>query len=283
MTFPFDSTGVASTNLITNESHSPFENNYEVFDYIIPVNAPFFAGGLSLTKTVFGGSPTPMVLGVDYQLVFSYLAATNSTTLPIYGGIALLGIYNTTDVIKVTYQTLGGPWVADITTVLANVLTMAYNPRIVSWDQITNVQETFPPIPGVVALTDTTGWQDLINAVNGINTAVASRPAQTFVFNSGPGVAGGYPIVNGDTINLNKAGLLCYWDSSTTVGNVTIPDPTTCSKLILHFSLANTQRLNITSSLANSINVLGALNQTTYTLITQSISLYSTGTKWIAF
>ena len=282
-TYTFDATGLATTNLIVNEKHSVFENNYEIFDYIVPDYAPFYAQGLVLQKESIIGVVTPMILGTDYTLCFNYLAATNSTTLPIYGGIVLLGNFLPTDVVNiVSYQTLGGEWCADISSVLQNVLNSAYNPRIVSWDQVTNVQQTFPTIPGIIPLTDVTGMSDLINAINNISTAIANKPANNIVFTYGKGIATTYQIQENDDIPIGNASSLNYYLSNTNYGTASIPDPIKNPNVTMWFSCLGTEQLTLTCPISNAFYAQSLQGENNLVLLTgMAVALTSNGQVWL--
>ena len=81
---------------------------------------------------------------------------------------------------------MGGGWVADANLVLTTLAEHLYNPKIVSWDLVTNVQQTFPPINHDDHMNYLFGHQQLIDAINALsvvfgdlNAGYLSRPVGT--------------------------------------------------------------------------------------------------------
>ena len=168
--YVYDSTGTLPANLIIGETHSVTEANFRDYYLIIPTYAPFFINNLLVTLTV-NNVTTTLVEGVDYSLVLFYLAASRSLGIPIYGGISL----NNTSVsgqITVNYQTIGNPYIADKQQVLAALATYTYNPRITSWDLITNVQEIWPPNDHNQDASTLDGMFELVTAINNLATSI---------------------------------------------------------------------------------------------------------------
>jgi hypothetical protein len=97
----------------------------------------------------------------------------------IYGGISF-----STDLpsgaLKLTYQTLGGSWIADPNYVYDILVNIAYNPRITSWDLVTNVQQIFPPVNHDQSLDYVYGYDSLLAKIDEIISAIASRPPTQF-------------------------------------------------------------------------------------------------------
>ena len=168
--YTYDPTGTLPANLITGETHSVTEANFRDYYLIIPTYAPFFINNLTVTLTVNNVTST-LVEGVDYSLVLFYLAASRSLGIPVYGAISL----NNTSVsgqITVNYQTIGDPYIADKQQVLAALATYTYNPRITSWDIITNVQEIWPPNDHNQDASTLNGMIDLVTAINSLATSI---------------------------------------------------------------------------------------------------------------
>jgi hypothetical protein len=175
--YPFDPTGKASTNYILNEQHIVTEANYRDYFFIVPNFAPFFIDDLIIKHHNLNDVRT-LVEGVDYYLALNYLGATRSIGQPIYGAISLNSLINI-GVISISYRTLGGPWCADIHHVLEHLAEREYNPRLVAWDQVTNVQETFPPINHQQDFESLLGYEDLIQAIVNLSTTIAEAPNQS--------------------------------------------------------------------------------------------------------
>lgn len=179
--YPFDPTGTATSNLITNEQQPVQSFNYENFYLIVPQLAPFFTTNLQIQ---YSDPLTPLktlVEGVDYNLVLPYWGATRSIGLPVYGGIL---IQNTTytGTVSLQYQTMGGIWVADRSYVLTNLAQQLYNPRSVIWDVLTNVQQIFPPINHDLDISNVYGLDTLLQKLDDIAASIANRPVAPIQF-----------------------------------------------------------------------------------------------------
>jgi hypothetical protein len=178
ITYPLDLTGIALGNKINNETHTLTEINATEYQLIVPTFAPFFVSNLSLSHISDTGVVTPMVEGVDYNLCMPFLGAIRSLGMALYGGIAMIGF--TTGSVRInSYQTIGGSWLADINYVYQQLALNAYNPKIISWDQVTNVQAVFPPGPHSLNMDDTKGYDDLVQSVNNFAAAMLAKPTPT--------------------------------------------------------------------------------------------------------
>ena len=166
----YDPLGTLPGNLITNEIHSITEANFRDYYLIIPTYAPFFINNLSV-HLILNSVITPLIEGVDYSLVLFYLAATRSLGIPIYGAVSLNNT-NISGQISITYQTIGNPYIADKQQVLAALATYTYNPRITTWDLITNVQEIWPPNDHNQDASTLDGMLELVTAINNLATSI---------------------------------------------------------------------------------------------------------------
>jgi len=174
VTYPFDTTGKASSNLIKNELHPVTEANYKNYYYIIPNLSPFYAEGL-IVKLQTSGGPVNLVEGIDYYLSLPFIGGTRSIGKPLYGSI----VFNLTTyqgIVEIDYQTLGGEWIADKNYVLTFMAEKVYNPRTTFWDTVTNIQNTFPPINHPLDYDDISGQGDIVNAIHELSTAIIGRP-----------------------------------------------------------------------------------------------------------
>lgn len=178
VTYPFDTTGLASTNLIVDEVHTLTEINSNTYRIFIPVFAPFYLDNISLSHVDNLGVTTPLVENVDYTLCLPFIGGTRSIGKMMYGGITV----NTeliNGVVKITYQTLGGPWTADASVVLETLAQLIYNPRVTIWDLVTSKPEEFPPIYHDQSLDYVYGHQDLITSINTVADTIAAQPSSS--------------------------------------------------------------------------------------------------------
>ena len=173
--YPFDTTGLSPANRIVDEPHTLTEINSSTYRIIIPEFAPFYLDNFQLKHVSLTGVVTPLIADVDYYLCLPYIGATRSIGKFVYGGATLVNRY-VNGHISVTYQTLGGTWTADCLFVLERLADMMYNPKITSWDVVTNVQEIFPPINHDQQFDYVYGQQELIEAINQLAVAILQGP-----------------------------------------------------------------------------------------------------------
>lgn len=176
---PFDTTGIAASNLISNEDHTVSEINAATYRILIPVLAPFYLRNFALEHIDMNGVATPLSEGVDFYFVLPYMAATRSTGQQIYGGISLINELANGTVRISSYQTVGGMWCADAAYVYEKLLLSQFNARTTWWDSITNVQQLFPPTAHVTPMADVEGHQALVAKLEELRQAILSTPNLT--------------------------------------------------------------------------------------------------------
>lgn len=172
--YPLDLTGTAPSNLIVGEPQVITEINGSFSQIIIPDFAPFYLDNLGLVHVAQDGSTSPMVKDVDYFVAYPYQDLARETGKLAYGAIVVVrrGAYGR---FKLNYQTIGDKWVADPNYVKRNLLEKIYNPRMAYWDQITDVQDKFPPQEHIHDITESDKWPALIAAINGVIRALGNR------------------------------------------------------------------------------------------------------------
>ena len=174
VTYPFDPTGLAATNLVANEQHTLTSVNSTTYRLIIPKFAPFHVNNFEMVHITMDGVETPLTEGVDFNFVFLYLGASRSIGTVVYGGITLLNELVDGYIKIKRYQTLGGEWCCDQQYVLNLLADIVFNPRTVPWEKLTNVQQVFPPINHDQAMDWIKGHDDLIQAVNGLADTIVN-------------------------------------------------------------------------------------------------------------
>lgn len=180
-TYPYNPTGAgAPENWVNDEVHTMTSINATQYHVLVPYYAPFHLADPADVELIYvapGGSETTLVFGVDYQYCLKYMAATRGLSRAVYGGVYLTNPALTGSV-KFSYKPVGGDWSANQNYVLNVLVTMAYNPREVTWDQVTNVQDTFPPGPHPHPPEDV-NWSSLIDKVNLIYDAITANAGPT--------------------------------------------------------------------------------------------------------
>lgn len=178
VSYPLDTTGLAPANLIVDEVHTLTELNDETYRLIIPEFAPFYLDNFVLKHVDAQNNETLLTPDVDFILVLPYIAATRSIGKMLYGGISISNNF-VNGLIKLQYQTIGGSWTADANQVLVTLANIVYNPRLTSWDQVTNIQQLFPSINHDDSMDYVYGHESLVDALNSLAETVALAPSQT--------------------------------------------------------------------------------------------------------
>ena len=173
--YPFDTTGLAPSNLVQNELHTLTEVNSAPYRILIPSFAPFYLHNLRVEHIGTTGVTSILTEGVDYYCVLPYMTASRSVGKSVYGGLAFNNdlVQGT---IRLQYQTLGGVWCADRNYVYEQLLSAHYNRRTTWWDTITNVQETFPPTEHNHDVGDVEGHTELLAKLDQIRVAILQSP-----------------------------------------------------------------------------------------------------------
>lgn len=174
ITYMFDYTGDFPQNLVSSEVHNLTEGNYRDFYYVIPKYSPFFTKNLSVVYKNDAGSVKDLVLDIDYYTALPFYGATRSIGIPVFGAIAFNPLLKTGSV-SITYQTVGGDWVCNPDDVYTRLASIAYNPRIVTYEQVSGVPSVFPPINHEQGLTSIMGQDQLVAAIEAIANAIAGK------------------------------------------------------------------------------------------------------------
>lgn len=205
ITYPIDLSGVNPTNLVQNELHSTNESKFKDYNFIVPNFAPFFIDNFKATITL-NGVERNLEEDVDFSFALQYITGTRTTGKAMYGAITLHNL-SVNGIIKLKYQTIGGDQIADRLTVLTILADKAYNPRTTIWDIITNVPNSFPPVPHYQDYDSFYGQEHLVTALNDIKNAIIQNSSLTAdeirnflnIINSTNSVS--YVKKDGDTMN----------------------------------------------------------------------------------
>lgn len=170
--YPYDPSGVATTNLITDELRSvqpPSDINQASF--VIPLKGPFFVESLKV-YTAKNKQGTRLIEGKDFFITHEFVTGTNWLGKPLAGGIAFTNALYTGN-LYFTYQTLGGDFVVNDVTILESITQKLYaDVRFVTWDQLTGVPSAFPPDAHQHVVTDIKTLADVVTALNSIAAAL---------------------------------------------------------------------------------------------------------------
>lgn len=172
--YPLDLTGTASTNLVSNEDQVIVEINGKFSQIIIPDYAPFYLDNLKLVHISEDSTETIQNIDTDFFVAYPYQDLARETGKLAFGAIVVVN-KNAKGRFKLTYQTIGDKWAADPNHVKNNLLELAYNPRVAYWDQLTNVQDKFPPSDHNHEITESDKWPELLAAINRVTQAIVDR------------------------------------------------------------------------------------------------------------
>lgn len=173
--YALDTTGVALANKVTGEQHA-LTASTNIYNVVVPNNTPFYSQGFSISYRDLAGVTRTLVEGIDYYFSHMFVGASRAIGKPVYGSITLLDM-NITGVGTFVYQTLGGTWAANTTTINTVLSDILRNPRTTTWEMVANVPTVFPPVTHNWDLVDMVGETELVNAINLISAAIAAKSA----------------------------------------------------------------------------------------------------------
>ena len=169
--YPFDPSGLLTSNKLVNELHTVTAASGANLSFIVPLAAPFFRQGLVLRKV---SGNVLLVEGVDYKLTHRFVEASHGSGKQIYGSIAFLD-RNFTGQVKIEqYQTLGGEWTLNDNSIVATLTNSLYNIQTVTWSQITGMPVAFPPIVHDHEADDLTGMANIIAKLEDIRQSMVA-------------------------------------------------------------------------------------------------------------
>lgn len=142
--YALDPTGVLSANLIENEVIDITSEILENYGFVIPLKAPFYKQGLSITYIDHQGMIRSMVEDVDYTPMFRFIGATESPSNFVFGAIGLLK-QNLVSQITIRYQTFGGLWNIDKEAIRMYIANGIFNPNTMMFDLVPK-QQLFIPL-----------------------------------------------------------------------------------------------------------------------------------------
>lgn len=179
--YPFDPTGTASTNVVTETQAIQSRGMFDHY-YIIPRSGPFYAESVKLRLYPTGANVNNplggelLEEGVHYNFGYHFAHASHTIGKAVYAAIsfydrALEGQ------LRMEYQNVGGDWVLDdqkFTELLANV---AYNPRIATWEQVVELPFQFPVVNHDFNIDDFVGMSEVVDQLEDITEAIAESSA----------------------------------------------------------------------------------------------------------
>lgn len=175
-TYPFDPTGIATTNAVANERHVLSPPAWKDFYFIVPKFAPYFRDSL---RVIHRPSGKLLVEGKDYHCTHYFHAASHGVARRVYGSITMLD-KTLIGVLEINYQTIGGDWVLDASADLTRLTDTLTNPRITTWEEVVDVPYQFPPIDHQWNLEDLKGMEAILPILEEMTEAIRDSSGTGF-------------------------------------------------------------------------------------------------------
>lgn len=200
--YPLDLTGAAATNKVVGEKQTlnpppaPEDNDGEfTFHFVIPFATPFFRDTLKIKHIATG---QPLQRGIDWMPGHKFHSASYELE-GVKGGVyasVLLTDRSLSGQIEFTeYQTLGGTWTLNENRILEILSNRLVDPRTVTYEEVNDKPEVFPPVPHNHPVEDLTGMAEVVASNYDIAAALRER-TQDFLNNP--------PILMGEYYNKDE-------------------------------------------------------------------------------
>lgn len=179
--YPFDPTGVAATNKVTETQSIRSRGTFDHY-YIIPRSGPFYADSVKLRLYPQGANVnnpalgTPLNEGEHYNFGYHFAYASHTIGLPVYGAITFYD-RNLEGQLRMEYQTIGDDWVLDDQKFNELLLNVAYNPRIANWEQVVELPREFPVVNHDFNIDDFVGMSEVVDELDDIEKAILQKNA----------------------------------------------------------------------------------------------------------
>lgn len=168
LTYPFDSTGQAVTNRITNEFHTLALPGDLDFHFIVPRAAPFYTASVRVWRV---SDNAELVNGQHFQVSHLYTEASRSIGMGVAGSITFTDRQFAGQV-RIQYQTIGGEWVIDEAKITEILLNIVVDPRVSYWEQVAGYPERFPVVNHDYNIGDWYGASEMVEQLAGIEQAI---------------------------------------------------------------------------------------------------------------
>lgn len=136
--------------------------------FFIPADAPFFEDGLVLYKV---GTPTPLVRGIDFELIFDLPDLFQLTQKNIYGGVKFKDRAISGQV-RIEIQVLGGPFLQPVQNTLETIARNKTNVNTATWGEIAGIPSGFPVLNHPMISDDFTSFGDVNTTLREIVSAL---------------------------------------------------------------------------------------------------------------
>ena len=175
--YPYDPTGVNKDNLILDEQHSVNEANYRDYYFIVPEAAPFHITNFK-ARWVHNGDVKELEEKKDFAFAIPSINGRNATGKLVYGAITIINPDIKNGIIAIDYQTIGGETIADRNYILTRIAERVYNPRLTTWENVTDKWSVYPPTEHPQDFDTFVGQKQLIDAILSIANKVTENNSQ---------------------------------------------------------------------------------------------------------
>lgn len=160
MSYDLDPTGKSLRNRIINETKPVVLASGHTHLFVIALDGPYYEESLFVKYTPAAGAERVLLPGVDYYPVFPYNEATRKFNAPIYAGIEFIDL-TLNGTVTYAYQTMGGVYSTDATTIAGIETGFTGDPRFTTWESVV----TLPAVPTITHPWSVANVDDIANAV----------------------------------------------------------------------------------------------------------------------
>lgn len=174
--YPLDTTGSALSNRVRGELQtlSP-PTQSDNFHFIIPKAGPYYRDTVILTHTT---TNRKLVRGIDWEPAHYFISASNETENVkggIYQSILFLDRTLSGQIQIDEYFVLGDHWSLDENKVLEILSNRLWDPRVISYEQVSGKPEVFPPIAHMHPSGDLIGMREQVEGTLQVAAAIRAQ------------------------------------------------------------------------------------------------------------
>ena len=171
--YALDVTGINPDNAVVNESHTLDARPVRVF---APQYGPFYTNNVVVRDVTL---TTLLVNGKDYVCSELLQEASLRIGLEICQFIVITNPTISSNV-TVSYQTVGGEYVDDVSNVIGMYETLLNDNRLVNWNNIGNKPYQYNPSLHQHLLSDITGFEPVVTALERVRNAILLSDSPVF-------------------------------------------------------------------------------------------------------
>lgn len=174
LTYPFNPNGSLKESVVKDEIQTVTPINGTNYGVFVPRCAPFFRRDFKLFNADTGEE---LKEHINYTFGVMYLSFSAQVYKGVYGAVTLIGINKPTRV-RLQYPTVGWKFVMDDKKYAETVARIIDNPRVITWEQVADVPTEFPPIPHTHVSTESTDYQEFLEAQKAIQGVIITALTQ---------------------------------------------------------------------------------------------------------